>query len=266
MTSTQAAFGYTAEIWRCRYFWLSLVRKDLRTRYRRSVLGLGWSLLHPIAMTTIICIVFHKFFNYPLESYGPFLLSGLTTWGYLSTTITQGCESFYNGESYIRQYPAPLAIYPLRTVLGAAFHFGLALIVVLVLTWWCNGFGNLPALTALIPGLAIFVVLGWSLAVIAGFAHVRFSDMKHLLEIGLQIMFYATPIFIPPEQLKERGLGCLVDYNPAAILLDLIRQPVLNGNFPTARAWIAVTVITALAFGLASLMLVRLQRRLIFYL
>src|SRR5581483_5172127 len=99
-----------------------------------------------------------------------------------------------------------------------------------------------------------FIVLGWSLAVIAAFAHVRFSDMKHLFEIGLQIMFYATPIFVPPEQLKERGLAWLVDYNPAAILLDLIRQPVLNGSFPTVRAWIAVAGMTALAFGLASLM------------
>jgi lipopolysaccharide transport system permease protein len=266
MTSTQAVFGYTSEIWRCRYFWLSLVKKDLRTRYRRSVLGLGWSLLHPIAMTTIICYVFHKLFGMDVADYGPFLLSGITTWGYLSSTVTQGCDSFYVGESYIRQHPAPLAIYPLRMVLGAAFHFGLALIVVLVLTWGCKGFGNLPALCSLVPSLALFIVLGWSLAVIAGFAHVWFSDMKHLLEIALQIMFYATPIFVPPENLKERGLAWLVDYNPAAILLDLIRQPVLNGNFPTLRAWIAVTVITALAFGLASLMLVRLQRRLIFYL
>jgi len=266
MTPTQAVFGYTGDIWRCRYFWLSLVKKDLRTRYRRSVLGLGWSLLHPIAMTAIICVVFHKLFNYPVASYGPFLLSGITTWGYLSSTITQGCETFYNGESYIRQHPAPLAIYPLRTVLGAAFHFGLALLVVLGLTWWCKGFGNLPALCALVPALALFIVLGWSLAVIAGFAHVRFADMKHLLEIALQIMFYATPVFVPPEELTKRGLTWLVEYNPAAILLDLIRQPVLNGNFPTMRAWIAVGTITALAFGMASLMLARLQRRLIFYL
>ncbi|MGH8165211.1 MAG: ABC transporter permease, partial [Rhodanobacteraceae bacterium] len=173
---------------------------------------------------------------------------------------------FYNGESYIRQHPAPLAIYPLRTVLGAAFHFGLALIVVLLLTWWFKGFGNLAAIGALVPAFLLFVVLGWSLAVMAGFAHVRFSDMKHLLDIGLQIMFYATPIFVPPEQMKERGLAWLIDYNPAAILLDLIRQPVLNGNFPTPRAWTCSLTITAAAFALAVLMLVRLQKRLIFYL
>ncbi|HVX10984.1 MAG TPA: ABC transporter permease [Pirellulales bacterium] len=266
MTSTSAAVGYTMAIWRCRYFWLSLVKKDLRTRYRRSILGVGWSLLHPIAMTTVICLVFHKLFDMDVAAYGPFLLSGITTWTYLSTTITQGCETFYTGESYIRQYPAPLAIYPLRTVLGAAFHFVLALGVVLALTWWFKGFGNLAAIVTLVPTLILFIVLGWSLSVMAGFAHVRFSDVKHLLEIGLQITFYATPIFVPPDMMKQRGLAWLIDYNPVGVLIDLIRQPVLNGNFPTLRAWTFAAAITGLAFTVAVLMLVRLQRRLIFYL
>jgi ABC-type polysaccharide/polyol phosphate export permease len=266
MQRATAAFGYTQAIWRCRYFWLSLVKKDLRTRYRRSVLGVGWSLLHPIAMTAVICTVFHKLFEMDVASYGPFLLSGITTWNYLSSTVNQGCDTFYNGESYIRQYPAPLAIYPLRTVLGAAFHFLLALVVVLILTWWFKGFGNLAAIITLIPTLILFIVLGWSLSVMSGFAHVRFSDVKHLLDIGLQITFYATPIFVPPEEMQRRGLAWLIDYNPAGVLIDLVRQPVLNGNFPTLRAWTFAATFTAVAFMLAVMMLVRLQRRLIFYL
>ena len=57
---------YLLAIWQCRYFWLSLVRMDLRTRYRRSFLGIGWSLLHPIAMTAIICLVFCRLFHLPV--------------------------------------------------------------------------------------------------------------------------------------------------------------------------------------------------------
>jgi lipopolysaccharide transport system permease protein len=258
--------AYTADVWKCRYFWMSLVKMDLRTRYRRSVLGIGWSLLHPIAMTTVICTVFHALFNMDVADYGPFLLSGITTWGYISSVVTQGCDSLYNGESYIRQHPAPLAIYPLRTVLGAAFHFFLALMVVLLLTWCFKGFGNLAAIVTLVPTFLLFIVLGWSLAVLSGLAHVMFADMKHLLEIGLQIVFYATPIFFPADEMKKRGLAWLVDYNPAAVWLDMVRQPVLNGNFPTAWAWGVTFGSTALAFGLAVLTLVRLQRRLIFYL
>lgn len=266
MTTTHAVAGYTEAIWRCRYFWLSLVRMDLRTRYRRSMLGLGWSLLHPIAMTAVICTVFHKLFNMPIADFGPFLLSGLTTWSFIAAAVSQGCETFYSAEPYIRQHPAPLAIYPLRTVLGAAFHFALALAVVLLLTWWFKGFSNLAAIITLVPSFLLLLVLGWSLSVLAGFANLMFSDMKHLLDVALQIMFYATPIFVPPPELERRGLSWLVDYNPAAAILDLVRQPVLNGNFPTLRSWVFVVSVTVAMFALAVFTLARLQRRLILYL
>lgn len=258
--------GYAAAVWRCRYFWMSLVKMDLRTRYRRSVLGIGWSLLHPIAMSAVLCTVFHKLFHLDMREFAPFLLSGLTFWNYFTGTITQGCDCFFQGETYIRQHPAPVAIYPLRTVLGTAVHFGLALTVVLLLTWCLRGFDNLAALVSLVPALAMLLVLGWSLAVLAGFANVLFPDMKHLLEIGLQILFYATPVMIPPGILRDRGLGWLVDYNPVAVLLELVRRPILEGQIPSAASFGVAALVASAALVAAVLTLARLQRRLIFYL
>src|SRR5207245_6195423 len=95
--------NYLAAIWRCRFFWLSLVRMDLRTRYRRSVLGMGWSLLHPIAMTAIICIVFTKVFGLNSRNYVLHVLAGLACWNYILFVALQGCQCFYQGEMYIRQ-------------------------------------------------------------------------------------------------------------------------------------------------------------------
>src|SRR5947209_6351476 len=126
---------YLRSIWRCRFFWFNLVRMDLRTRYRRSVLGMGWSLLHPIAMTAIFCVVFQTLMM-PEEGvavYAPYLLAGLATWNFIMSSTMQGCYCFFLGESYIRQYPAPMAIYPLRTALGAFIHFLIALSVVVVM-------------------------------------------------------------------------------------------------------------------------------------
>src|SRR5215207_9536845 len=116
--------NYLASVWDCRYFWLNLVKMDLRTRYRRSVLGLGWSLLNPIAMTIILCVVFSKVLmpNGGARDYAPYLLAGLATWNYILTATIQGCQCLYQGEPYIRQHPAPMAIYPLRTALGGMVH------------------------------------------------------------------------------------------------------------------------------------------------
>ncbi len=138
--------GYFSEIWRLRYFWLALVRVDLRKRYRRSIIGMGWSLLHPIAMTAVLCIVFSQLLSQDIRTFAPFLLTGLTFWAFISATVMDGCQCFLQGESYIRQQPAPLAIYPLRSTLGAGFHFLLGFAIVLVFVWWTHAFAP-PAQT-----------------------------------------------------------------------------------------------------------------------
>ena len=123
--------GYLSRVWKLRYFWWALVRIDLRKRYRGSAIGMGWSLLQPIAMTVVLCTVFGQIFHADVRTYAPYLLSGLTVWSFITAVMTQGCQCFFNSEAYIRQHPAPLAIYPLRVTLGASVHLVLGLLVLL---------------------------------------------------------------------------------------------------------------------------------------
>ncbi len=260
--------AYFSEIWRLRYFWMALVRNDLRNRYRRSVIGMGWSLLHPIAMTVVLCVFFGRMFHAEIRTFAPFLLSGLTFWGFITAVVTQGCHCFFQGESYIRQHPAPLAIYPLRTTLGAGFHFLLGLGIAVVFVWYEQGFGNLPALLSLVPTLGLLFVVGWSAAVCTGIANVMFQDSQHLIEVLMQILFYATPIFWVPEVLLQHQprLARLVELNPLAMLLDLIRQPLLYGQVPSTWT-VGMSALTGLAAVVAaSLALRRFEKRMIFYL
>ena len=78
---------YLADIWHCRYFWLSLAKNDLQLRYRRSVLGIGWSLLQPLATTIVMCAVFHAIFHMNLQDHGLFILSGLACWSYITRLL-----------------------------------------------------------------------------------------------------------------------------------------------------------------------------------
>src|SRR5437588_2000751 len=138
--------AYCAAVWKCRYFWLALVRMDLRARYRGSVLGIGWSLLHPLAMTAIVCTAFGTLFHADLTFYAPFLMIGLTCWNYLLGVVRGGSLCFLQGETYIRQCPSPLAIYPLRAMLAHAFHFLMALLVAIGMTALLRGLPLLPLL------------------------------------------------------------------------------------------------------------------------
>lgn len=256
---------YISAIWRCRYFWFSLVKMDLRTRYRRSMLGIGWSLLNPIAMTTVLCTVYCNLFGMDLKQLGPQILGGLAFWGFVSASALGGAQCLYQGEAYIRQYPAPMAIYPMRTVLGAGFHLLIALSVVIALTWVLRGFDNLAALPMVPPVLLLLLVFGWSLAVLTGFANVYFPDTYHILEVCLQILFYATPIIIPEALLRQRGLGWMADYNPLAALLEIVRRPLISGDAPPPTSYLVACVTVLIMFGMAAYALQRLQRRVIFH-
>lgn len=258
--------AYLTQIWRLRYFLSSLVRTDLRNRYRRSVLGIGWSLMHPILMTAVLCAVFCPLFQVDYRQFAPFVLTGLAFWNYLVATTLQGCHCFFQGEPYIRQHAAPLAIYPLRTVLGTAIHGLAALAVAVCLSWAMHGFGNVPALLCLLPTLLLMFLLGWALAVCSGVINVLFQDTQHLTEVAFQALFYLTPVMYPPKLLAERNMEWLVSWNPLAAFLDLLRYPILEGRLAPPLAYGVALGVTMLLLACAGAMLVRVERRLVFYL
>src|SRR5262245_4818602 len=131
--------SYMGEIWRLRHFWTSLVCNDIISRYRRSFLGLGWSLLRPISMTVVFCFVFGGLFNQPTAEYAPFLMLGLAVWQFMNESMVVGTNCFLNSGVYIRQQRVPLALFSLRTVLGSGFHFLIALTLAIGLTLLFKG-------------------------------------------------------------------------------------------------------------------------------
>jgi ABC-type polysaccharide/polyol phosphate export permease len=257
---------YMAAIWKCRYFWLSLVQMDLRSRYRRSLLGLGWSLLNPIAMTIVLCLVFPRIFlNIDIQTYAPMVLVGLSFWSFVTSSTLLGSQCLFQGERYIRQFPAPMAIYPLRIVLGSSFHFAMALVVVLVLRFGMIGFSGVPSFISLIPTFVLMFIMGWSLAVLSGFVTAYFPDMQHLAEVGLQILFYATPIIYPADTIKG-NLGLMIGCNPMTAFIGLLQAPLLKGELPSLSHYMAALISSTILAGAATITLVRLQKKIIFQL
>ncbi len=247
--------AYVLQIWACRWFWYSLVRMDLRARYRGSVLGMGWSLLNPIAMTVIFCTVFATLLNQDIHFYAPYVMAGIAVWNYFLHSTLEGCQCFLRAESYIRQYPAPMAIYPLRNTLSHGFHLILASFLVIVLTLGLRGWpGILPTLSV-IGTIPIFLIAGWAVSVLFGLANIHFRDTRHLAEIGFQILFYLSPIMYPSSLLIDRGLGWIVHINPVVPFLDLIRIPMLEGRVADPLTWGLALGISLLFSLIASLAL-----------
>ncbi len=252
------------EIWRYRYFWMSLVQADLSQQYRGSVLGMLWGLLQPIVMTVVLCVVFSTLFNLDIRVYGPFLLVGFTFWRYFTSMLVAGAYCLQSAEPFLRQHPAPVAIYPLRHSLTHGFHFLLAFGMAILATCVLNGPPGWQAWPALLSGLVILFLFGWALATVSGFMNIYMPDGAHFLEISTQVLFYATPIIYPPELLRARGMGWFIDMNPIAAMIDLLRVPLMTGApaslFSYAMALGTLSIVMLMAMGL----LVRLERRILY--
>ena len=259
-------FAYIGSVWDCRNFWLSLVVNDLHLRYRRSFLGVGWSLAHPLAQTLVLGSVFHVIFNYDIREYLPCLLCGLGCWAYLTGVISQGCQSYIHAEPYIRQHTLPLAVYPLRMTLVALIHFLIALVLVVALSMGLGRWDKAPNMGALILAMPILLAFGWSASILAGFVNVAFRDTQHILDVVFQILFYMTPIIYPVEILAKTRVGRLASFNPMTPFIDLIRDPVVNGYPASGTTWLLAISITFVLGILGCLSLRYQQRRVILYL
>lgn len=247
---------------------MALVRLDLRQRYRRSVLGIGWSLLNPIAMTIVFTVVFSNLLgNGDAINYAASVLTGMAVWGFLRDSTLNGCRCFMTNEAYIRQSPIPYTVYTLRTVLGQAIHSLIALsVVVAMIAIFRSDVNVLVRVLEVIPGLFLIFFAAWAASTLSAFATVFFHDTQHMLEVGAQIMFFLTPIMYTRKLLDDKQLGWLVDVNPVYWLLELTRTPLLTGQMPGWEMYAAGVGVTLALVGLAAGIVAWLQKRVIFHL
>jgi ABC-type polysaccharide/polyol phosphate export permease len=264
--------SHLAAIWQYRYFWMSLVKMDLMTRYRKSVLGIGWSLLQPLAMTAIFTMVFSQFVNDPNDpnawkKYSVMTLTAMTVFGFLRDSMLHGCQALVRNEAYIRQCPLPFSIYPMRIVLGNAIHFAIAmaLIVVLASVLLKNPL-VIQHLWMVLPMFLAAMICAWSLATLSSFATVYFHDTAHILEILAQMVFFLTPIIYGRQYLKE-DKQWIVNINPAAAYIEAFQQPLIeNGTAASWNSYALALGFTALLFGAAVLSIRTLAKKIIFHL
>ncbi len=259
--------AHVAAIWQYRYFWLSLVKMDLMTRYRKSVLGIGWSLLHPLAMTAIFTMVFSQFVAASWKTYAPMTLTAMTVFGFLRDSMLHGCHALVRNEAYIRQCPLPFSIYPMRIVLGNAIHFCIALLLIVVLTSLIQKNPMVVQhLWMVIPMLLLAMVCAWALATLASFATVYFHDTSHILEILAQMLFFLTPIIYGRSFLSE-DRQWVVKYNPAAAFIDTFQKPLIENGAPAAWGSYSLAIGTTVVLFLSAILSIRLlAKRVIFQL
>jgi lipopolysaccharide transport system permease protein len=261
-----AMSAYLSGIYESRYLWIHLALSDLRSKWRRSFFGMAWSVIQPLGMTLLIALVFGRLFNQPILEYGPYILSGMIVWEFFMSTLTGGSLSFVRADAYIKQYHHPLAIYTLRTTLTNLMVLMMASLSLIgwVLLARPQTFG-----WCWLAALSIFpfvTLIAWPLATCLAYIGTRFRDLPHALGLIMQAMWFVSPIYLQPSMFRDGGLGGLIDYNPIYHILEILRAPLLNGDWPTTVNF-AVSAATAVAFYIIAILVgMTWERKVIFYL
>lgn len=259
-------YNYFSRVWDARYFWVHLALADLRSRWRRSFFGMAWSIIQPLGLTLLLTLVFSRLFNADIVTYAPYILSGIIVWECISANTVSGSLSFVQADAYIKQCNHPLAIYTLRNVIGSIIVLALASIslfgwVAVVLPQnfgWCW-----IATLTIFPILAL---IAWPVATLLSYVSTRFRDIPHALGLVMQSLWFVSPVYFEAKMFKNGGLHALVDYNPIYHILQLIRAPLLQGQWPTMQNYI-YSIGTAVVFGLIAVAVGhKAERKVIFYL
>jgi lipopolysaccharide transport system permease protein len=248
-----------AALWRYRDLVWNLVARDLRVKYKGSTLGFAWSLLHPLAMAGVYTIAFRYILVVPIDRFPLFLLSGLLPWMFFAGALAQATGSIADNGPLIRKVAFPRLALPCGAVASQFVQF-LLMYSVIVPVGLLLGSGLPPSLAGIVPVLALQLVFTAGLGLALATAHTYFRDTRHLVEVVLQVWFWATPIVYSPA-LVPAPLERLLALNPMTHFVTAYRRAVLDGRWPGPEtlALLAALAAASAAGGLA--VFVRHQRR-----
>ena len=242
--------------WRSLHRWVhirdllrELIARDIKLRYRGSLLGIAWTLLNPLAELLVLLFVFSSVFRVNIPNFGAYLFTGLLVYGWFQSSLNLATAAVVGNRELVRRPGVPSAILPIVTVASNLVHFVLSLPILFGLLI-LSGIQITSAVLALPFLIAIQFVFIAGLAYPVATLHVWFRDTQHVLRVALQLLFYLTPIFYEAASVPP-ALRPLLRLNPMAPMIDAYRVALIQGEWPQASLllWLTVVSCTLLLAG-----------------
>ena len=223
------------DVWAYRELLGTLVRKELKVKYKNSALGFVWSLLNPMLYLVVFYLVFTYFIPASISYFAIFLLSGLLPYNLFSAGLGGATISIVGNASLVTKVWFPREILPLASIGAALVHFGLQLAVLaaaLMVFRYPPSWSYLPLI---VPALLTLLLLVAALAILLAALNVYARDIEHLLELVLLAWFWMTPIVYPYAQVREK-IGDLALLNPLASIVITMQRAIWGNHLLTIQS------------------------------
>ena len=252
-------------MFRHRFLFEQMVRRELRQKYKGSALGIAWYLVNPLVLMGAYALVFKVLLDVAdIPDYPVFLLAGLIVWVFFSQALLAAAPSLVLNAPLVRKVRFPREAIPASVATVQLVTF-LAMLVLLlpVAVIVRDSFDPALLLLPVVVALLFCLVLGLSLLV--SVLHAHFRDVEPVLAAGLLPWFFLTPLFLPVEDFPGIGdhelIGDLLEWaNPVAPFVDSVRTILWAGEAPDAAHLLYVAVAGLLSLALGLLVFRRLER------
>ncbi len=227
-----------------------LVSRDIKIKYRRSVLGVMWTVLNPLGMMIILSIVFSSFFKFDIENFPLYVLSGQVIFNFFNDATTSSMTSILNNASLIKKVYVPKYLFVFSRIFSSFINLMAsfsALLVVMIVT---RAELHWQMILSVIP---LIMVVGFSLGIglILAAITVRFRDIMHLYSVFTTGLMYLTPVIYPMSMLPST-IKAIVMLNPLTNYLIMFRDVMFYATLPSVGSLLigGVEMLLALALGL----------------
>jgi ABC-type polysaccharide/polyol phosphate export permease len=242
-----AALDELLSLIRYRELLAQFISRAIKTRYKRSVLGVLWTLLNPLLTAIVLTLVYSNLFRFAIPHYPIYLLAGLTAWHFFAGATNQAMsDMMYNGGLLNRIY-MPRSLYVVSAVCTQLVNLGFAFIPVLLIALVTGAPINWT-LVMVIPAVLLLAIFSLGMGLILATAAAFFADMLPVYDVLLTIWLYATPLIYPIDIIPVEWVW-LFKLNPLYYLVDLFRMPLFTGTMPSLSTWLissAIAIVTLL--------------------
>lgn len=230
------------EIYDYRQMLISLVRKDLRGRYKASVLGFLWTFINPLLQLVIYTIVFSIILRAGIEDFYMFLFVALVPWLFFSSCLTGGATTVVNNQDLVKKIYFPRLILPVAYVTSSFVNMLLTFLVIFAVII-ITGFGiNIGAVLYLPFIMIIEYILAMGIALLSSACTVYFRDLEHILGILSMAWMYLTPIIYSPEMIPEKYM-VFFNLNPMTPIVEAYRDILYYQRAPQMGSLLQATLV-----------------------
>jgi ABC-type polysaccharide/polyol phosphate export permease len=241
--------------------WMLLAKMDIKQRYRRSVIGPFWITITMIVWILAIGPLYSQLLGIGAKEFIPYLAVGIISWGLISGVILDGAGAFVEAENLVRSVKLPYTVHILRVLQRNLIIFAHNVLAFLPFMIYLQIWPKWSWLLA-IPGVALIMLAALPTAFLLGTLSARYRDLQQMIASIVQLAFFVTPVFWHRDLLGERQY--LADYNPFQIMLEGVRQPIVQG-VPAWTVYAKIAVVLAILLLLAAPFFARYRRRLAFW-